>query len=348
MEPALIGHGPVDVDENFLLYAKSTSTQCDRKMVQIVSPQAHEKPVFVFTMHRSGGTLLARLLNVHPDIVIWGEHGGWINKLAEIDAALARMPEILHPPAERELKAYASGEAGGKFAPWASPFELSDFRKFSHDLICSTFTKGVAPHQRWGFKEIRYHHPRTAKFLADIFPMGSFILLKRDPIKIVTSSIMAPWSTRDTDIPSLDDSMTVKGFTHLIRAVFDCSYAVAAMESGFSQIERELPGRCLTIDYNRMNESMEDALRFLSLRDSEVVQSGFRNVLQIRAGETPKLGKKRRAFIESLASWGFRKAQSRIASHGIDFGRLRRLNGGHYSFLVGDHYLADTDLSSMF
>jgi len=42
-------------------------------------------PVFVLSPARGGGTVLARILNCHPQLVIWGEHVGLINRLAEID-----------------------------------------------------------------------------------------------------------------------------------------------------------------------------------------------------------------------------------------------------------------------
>jgi hypothetical protein len=46
---------------------------------------AQDSPVFLLTLHQAGGTVLARVLNCHPDLVIWGEHVGLINRLAEID-----------------------------------------------------------------------------------------------------------------------------------------------------------------------------------------------------------------------------------------------------------------------
>lgn len=309
---------------------------------------AHERPVFVFTMHRSGGTLLARLLNAHPDIVIWGEHGGWINKLAEADSTLAYIPAVLRPVEERGLEAYASGEGIGNFAPWASPFELRDFRKFSRDLIYSVFSRETQSHQRWGFKEIRYHQPATAKFLAELFPLASFILLRRDPVNIVTSSVMAPWPTMDPTLFRIQHSVSLGNVYTLARAIFDCAYAVAVMEAGFGAIEQMLSGRCLVLEYQHLKDSVGDMLKFLSLNDSEPVRQHMSAVLQVRTGESPRISKKRRILMETLATWGLNRAAKRLADHGVDWGRLKRLKGRNYSYVVGDHYLAHTPLSSMF
>ena len=52
---------------------------------------ASRGPVFVLTLHRAGGTVLVRVLNCHPELVIWGEHVGLINRLAEIDDMVTRV-----------------------------------------------------------------------------------------------------------------------------------------------------------------------------------------------------------------------------------------------------------------
>src|SRR6266480_2083330 len=40
-------------------------------MVMGSPPDMQNRPVFIFAIHRSGGTLLTRMLNCHPDLVIW-------------------------------------------------------------------------------------------------------------------------------------------------------------------------------------------------------------------------------------------------------------------------------------
>jgi hypothetical protein len=129
-------------------------------------------------MHRSGGTLLQRVINAHPDVVIWGEHGGFINKLAEADAALAQRPEVMSPLAERDIQGFLSRRGAGNFDPWMQPFERSVYRKRCRDLIHDSFSRGLVPGQRWGFKEIRYYTLNTARFLAELFPWSLFVILR--------------------------------------------------------------------------------------------------------------------------------------------------------------------------
>ncbi len=42
----------------------------------------HNNPVFIITTGRTGSTLLQRYVNCSKDLVIWGEHGGFITNLA--------------------------------------------------------------------------------------------------------------------------------------------------------------------------------------------------------------------------------------------------------------------------
>jgi hypothetical protein len=53
-------------------------------------PDLPTGPVFLLTLHRGGGTVLARVLNCHPDLMIWGEHVGLIDRLAAIDDMVTR------------------------------------------------------------------------------------------------------------------------------------------------------------------------------------------------------------------------------------------------------------------
>src|SRR5262245_39936572 len=41
-------------------------------------------PIFIVTKARTGSTLLQRLLNSYDDTIIWGEHGGFLNHVANL------------------------------------------------------------------------------------------------------------------------------------------------------------------------------------------------------------------------------------------------------------------------
>ena len=73
-------------------------------MHRITGAGWHDRPVFVLAQHRSGGTLLARLLNCHPGLVIWGEHAGFINRLAEAHELLVRHHDLLPDRNRRQVR----------------------------------------------------------------------------------------------------------------------------------------------------------------------------------------------------------------------------------------------------
>src|SRR5437773_6349288 len=121
-------------------------------------PDMQNRPVFIFAIHRSGGTLLTRMLNCHPDLVIWGEHAGFINKLADADFLIRSCSDALPERSVEELERYvAFGEDCQRdFSPWMNPFASSEFGKRCRDLLLAMYSRAHAG-KRWGVKEIRYH-----------------------------------------------------------------------------------------------------------------------------------------------------------------------------------------------
>ena len=67
-----------------------------------------DDPVFVCGPHRSRSTYLQRLLNIHPGLVVWGEHGGLINRLAELDRIGAQQAQAREPPDAVRLKMFVA------------------------------------------------------------------------------------------------------------------------------------------------------------------------------------------------------------------------------------------------
>jgi hypothetical protein len=68
-------------------------------------------------------------------------------------------------------------------------------------------------------------------------------------------------------------------------------------------------------------------------------------------GATPKdlsVGVLDQAYVRECAPAFIAEAQAEIGRCGPDLARLRGLAGGRYSFLVGDHDLQGTSLSSLF
>jgi len=303
-------------------------------------------PIFVLTTHRSGGTALTRAMNSHPQVVIWGEHGGWINKLAEADAIINHCPALHIPLNERKLVVYAAGQID-EFSPWTSPFDAKTYRDWTRALILHTFRKGLHAGQRWGFKEIRYHTLLTAQFLHEMFPSGRFVILRRDLTALVRSNLLCAWSVRQ-----LVKMEAASNDRELKRAVDDCAYAVTAIDHGLRRISATFPDRTFEIDYGSLVARPGDTLAELGKFS---LLSGLRELgspslsrylgntdLSIASTYLPV------GTIDAMIPDSIATAGEAIAQQGIDLARLKRLHNGRYSLLVGDHELVGTTLSGVF
>jgi hypothetical protein len=196
-----------------------------------------EEPVFIFTIHRSGGTLLMRMLNCHPALVIWGEHGGFINKLADADLTMRSLRDWLPVRSDEDIEEYVAFPERRQscFDPLMNPFGYSDFARWCHDLLTQAFSRGLSQGQRWGFKEIRYHRPSVAKFLERLFPAAKFIFLFRDPIELCVSNILVEWSFPQVLAHGGGDDRE-----SLRQVVDDCLYAILANRLALTRFN----GRC--------------------------------------------------------------------------------------------------------
>jgi hypothetical protein len=316
----------------------------------------HSDPVFLLTMHRGGGTLLARILNCHPNLVIWGEHAGLINRLAEADDMVIRVGRLMVPKTDDMIAEYTEfpDHRLTDFDPWANPFDYDSFRRSCREMIEAIFTRGLRPGQRWGFKEIRYHRVVTAQFLQKLFPDARFIILRRDLREVAVSAILASWSLRwfwdyrDAMPPAMAEAI-----------VRDVTYALLAIETGLDSVRAQLGTDCLQLDYHQVLDPdlgfVAPLFGFCALDLSDQVIGRVRRVLAVRAGSTEKDvrfgGILTPDFIRACTDVMEPELRAEIARDGVDKARLTARKGiGQYSFLMGDHTLRDQDseLSSLF
>jgi len=314
----------------------------------------------VFAQHRGGGTLLARVLNRHPDVVIWGEHGGFINQLAEADAVARQYAGTMLPRQEAVFARFLSREAvaDANFDPWLSPIVSPDIAACARATILDLFTRRVRQGQRWGFKEIRYHRPLVARFLARLFPACRIVLLTRDPAELCVSAILAPWSL---------DSLRARGARHdvveVMRIVEDCLYAAVAMQANMATIANDLPANTFAVTYEAFTASpatgIDVLLSFLVLEAAPPVRAAMLATAAAVAGATDKQPPAARGaadlpllnaeLIRAVAASLLPRIRADIAGNGIDIARLRRLAGrGEYSFLMGDAPAIEPGCSAIF
>jgi hypothetical protein len=162
---------------------------------KLLSKNSKQSPIFLLGTHRSGTTLLQRIINSSEDTVIWGEHGGFLSQVAEAYFFNFEDKTILHnipkhnypfhtPQARvRELK---NSKLWPAWCNWYSQKEVQDiFRSFIENFFTPPdLKKNVS----WGFKEIKYGQGcRTLEMLSDLYADAKFIFIIRDPIDVIAA-----------------------------------------------------------------------------------------------------------------------------------------------------------------
>ena len=144
-------------------------------------PIRWNRPIFVASMGRSGSTLLQRVLNVHPEVTIWGEHGGFLSGLLQSYDALSEPMTAQNLEVGNRSKDEVVGELSdkGSFKPWVSPFDQADAEDRIREMVLGLFTDGLDPSIRWGFKEIRYSRDELATLMT-MFPEAHMVILARE------------------------------------------------------------------------------------------------------------------------------------------------------------------------
>jgi hypothetical protein len=160
-----------------------------------------EEPIFLFASgHRTGSTLLQRLLNSCPDCLIWGEHNGYLNGFkGEYEKILEW--EKLHSGIRKTFLLQGYGEFIANMTP-----EVYELKNATHLHITALFGLPAAKVGRstWGFKEVRYG-AEIVLFLQDFYPKARFIHLTRNVIDCFISmkrweNSSDPWNREWTKV----------------------------------------------------------------------------------------------------------------------------------------------------
>jgi hypothetical protein len=318
----------------------------------MTSPESEQGPVFLLTLHRSGGTALARLLNCHPALCIWGEHGGFINQLAEIDQNMARLGPMQRPFGPGQLADYVNGRAAHRgFSPWTSPVSRAGFHDWARRYIVECFTRALPAGHRWGFKEIRYHWPATAALLATLFPDARFIMLERGVTELCISNMLAGWS-----VDHLIAMGASKDPAELKRAVEDCVYAIQSIRLNFRMIQSMIPSRAVIVSYEQLiaapDHTLQTLFALIGLEIDGATSTRMRETFAQRDGATSKQMTHdllTRQAITDLVPQASAAASAALLNAPPDRGRLLGFAPqGKYSFLLGDHDLRTSPSSSIF
>lgn len=132
--------------------------------------------------HRSGSTLVQRILNARKQTLIWGEHMGVIKDFHHIQ----RKIQAFSKKGELSRKNYfTSGEDPNQWlalmTPSAEFVEQASIQstKAFLDTLYNQFSEN---HDTIGFKEVRYG-AKELSILQKCYPEAKFILLVRNPLK---------------------------------------------------------------------------------------------------------------------------------------------------------------------
>jgi hypothetical protein len=299
---------------------------------QLVVEPLGPRPIFLFTMHRGGGTLLQRVVNASRDVLIWGEHGGFINKMAETDALLSHFDNVCRSIEDRHLADFISNRDPEVFDPWTNPLERSAYRTYAKDFIRTTFSTGLADNQRWGFKEVRYHSLRTARFLTDLFPWSRIVVLRRNLTAVVVSTVCAPWSL---------ERLKHVGTIDVWDVIRDVAYAVAVFAYADDAIIRELPNHAISIAVENLKDEVARMFDFLQLRMPDVTDILYRRIGGTE--EAARLGLFGSYELLEMAENAVASAVDQVRVNGANIEKIRQ---SRYGFLAGDNEVAWTGLSS--
>lgn len=133
------------------------------------------KPLFIFSLPRSGSTLLQRLLATHPEVATASEP--WL--LLPYLYALKEngiCAEYSHRTARIALEDFVSELPNGK----------NDYLHSLHDFVMHLYVKAAKQEATYFLdKTPRYH--LIADEIVNLFPEGEFIFLWRNPLAIIAS-----------------------------------------------------------------------------------------------------------------------------------------------------------------
>jgi hypothetical protein len=159
-------------------------------------------PIFILGAGRSGTTLIQRLLNSYDDIMIWGEHGGFLKDTAASFFSLledrgsrkfhfATMTNELRPTLESLLQK----KDPNVWQAWINWFKESDVHAIFRQHVESFFRHpAMGDDFIWGFKEIRYgNQDRVIEFLSRLYPDAVFVFISRNGYDTVASQLKTFW-----------------------------------------------------------------------------------------------------------------------------------------------------------
>jgi hypothetical protein len=168
-------------------------------------------PIFLLGTGRCGSTLLQKILNSVDNVMIYGEHGGFLRQIAEAyflnleDKKIEKYIMSQNVAGEDPTSVLESLKDPQLWTAWMNWYNRETVKKNFRDFTESFFNPiALGRKVHWGFKEIRYGlNDRVLEMLSDLYPKGRFIFMVRNPLEVVASKISARMSEGlETDVQS--------------------------------------------------------------------------------------------------------------------------------------------------
>ena len=154
------------------------------------------KPIFLLGTGRCGSTLVQRILNSSPEVLILGEHNGFLISLAEAYFSLTSTPNVrkwIFNPGFDTNEMIAAARDPKFFSAWLNSFTIKRVQHNFRRLIAGVLAEEIDLDQvRWGFKEIRYgENDRVLPMLLELYPEASYIFIFRNVMDTIKSMLTA-------------------------------------------------------------------------------------------------------------------------------------------------------------
>lgn len=184
----------------------------------VSSASSVDRPVVIAGSGRCGSTLLQSILNTNPDFLIWGEHNGFLRRVAAAyyEAKHERFPGQSGLGAAERIKKLRNAR---RWPAWDNLCGEDEFLERFRAFIRSFFVDPTGQATRWGFKEIRYARSskdQALRLMFDCFPETRLIVLVREPGATIFS-VMSHWvfaGRRHGNIQSHELDANILGAAH--------------------------------------------------------------------------------------------------------------------------------------
>ena len=177
--------------------------QPDNEFLEVCDPAGYAGfPIFLLGTGRCGSTLLQKILNSVDNVVIYGEHGGFLRHIAEAyflnleDEKIQKYIMSHNAAGTNPTSLFESLKDPQMWSAWTNWYNREAVKKCFRDFIEAFFNPiALGGNAYWGFKEIRYGlADRVVEMLADLFPKARFIFLVRHPSDVIASKMSARMS----------------------------------------------------------------------------------------------------------------------------------------------------------